>query len=132
MPTIFPAVAARNDQTRTRNKMAQIDSIEECQCNAYHTIENTSANARKRAPIAQPQLSTSFCWVILAGNPKRFARKFSIRVRFVSIRRIQILVSGAMLQKIPPVCQDNSPQIQITDSSSMKALSFSSARTMKR
>src|SRR4029453_9375461 len=36
------------------------------------------------------------------------------------------------LEKISPTCQDNSPQAQITDSSSRKAVSFSSARTTKR
>jgi hypothetical protein len=65
MPTIFPAAVARNDQTMTRSKMAQIDIAEECQCHAYHTVEETSATARKRAPIAQPQLSPRFCCTLL-------------------------------------------------------------------
>ena len=38
----------------------------------------------------------------------------------------------ASLAKTPPACQDNSPQARIADSSSIEAISFSSARTTKR
>jgi hypothetical protein len=85
IPTILPTHAAISAQIRTRSKIPQIDSIEECQCHAYHAIEETSANARKRAPIAQPQLSRRFCWVILAERPERFTRKLLIRVRIINM-----------------------------------------------
>ena len=85
IPTILPTHAAISAQIRTRSKIPQIDSIEECQCHAYHAIEETSANARKRAPIAQPQLSPRFCWVILAESPERFTRKLLIRVRIINM-----------------------------------------------
>jgi hypothetical protein len=44
------------------------------------------------------------------------------------------LASGlaSSFEKIPPVCQANSSQARIADSSSTKAVNFSSARTMNR
>jgi hypothetical protein len=36
------------------------------------------------------------------------------------------------LRKIPPACQANAPRLRIADSSCIKAVSFSSARTTKR
>jgi len=48
------------------------------------------------------------------------------------LRLIQIRVTTSSFEKTSTASQDNSPQARITDSSSTKAVSFSSARTMKR
>jgi hypothetical protein len=48
------------------------------------------------------------------------------------LRLIQIRLTASSLSKIPTVCQVNSPQPRIADSSSTKAVSFSSACTTKR
>jgi hypothetical protein len=85
MPAILPAMEASNDQPRTRSTIAQIDSMKECQCHAYHAVATTSATARKRAPMAQPQLSPAFRGAILTGSLARFARRLSTKVRPVRI-----------------------------------------------
>jgi hypothetical protein len=48
------------------------------------------------------------------------------------LRLIQVFLTPPSLEKIALTCQANSPQARIADSSSRKALNFSSARTMKR
>ena len=57
MPTTLPMVAATNDQMKMRSAIAHTDSGDECQCHAYHTMAAANAAARKRVPMAQPQLS---------------------------------------------------------------------------
>jgi hypothetical protein len=81
MPTTLPAKAARNDQPMTRSVTARIDSSEECHCHAYHALEKTSAAARNRAPIAQPQESPALRQAIPAGSLERLDRKLSMRPR---------------------------------------------------
>jgi hypothetical protein len=66
--------------------MAQIDSIEECQCHAYHALAKISAIVRNRAPIAQPHLSPTFPRAIPAGNLERLVRRLSTIVWPVIIR----------------------------------------------
>ena len=48
------------------------------------------------------------------------------------LRLIQIRLSDAEFEKISLTCQANLPQAQTADSSSKNAVSFSSARTIKR
>ena len=48
------------------------------------------------------------------------------------LRLIRIRLTTSSLEKILPVCQDNSPPTQIADSSSRNAVNFSSACTTKR
>ena len=57
MPTIFPAPAARSDQTETRTRTAPTDRCEDSHSQAYQTVEMSRAAARNRAPMAQPQAS---------------------------------------------------------------------------
>jgi hypothetical protein len=48
------------------------------------------------------------------------------------LRPIQIRLTASSLAKTSPACQTNSPQARIANSSSRKAVNFSSARTTKR
>jgi hypothetical protein len=48
------------------------------------------------------------------------------------LRLIQIRLATPSMQKISLTCQENWPRFRIADSSSIKAVSFSSARTTKR
>jgi len=74
----------------TRSVMAQIDCIEECHCHAYHALETTSATARKRAPIEQPQESPALRRAIPAGSLERLDRKLSMRLWPVRIFSIEM------------------------------------------